>query len=141
MSLRAPFRHYRGRFSISRGSMAHATLTAVLRHVRSLLDERQSSASDAQLLDRFIRQREEAAFVALMHRYGPLVIGVARRVLRHEQDAEDAFQATFLILARKARSVRKRGSVGSWLYGVAYRLALKARAASARGKVRSEEHT
>src|SRR5262245_17051337 len=88
--------------------------------------------ADGQLLARFAAARDEGAFEALVRRHGPMVLSVCRRVLRHEQDAEDAFQATFLILARKAASVVKRESVGSWLYAVAYRAALQARAASAR---------
>jgi len=64
--------------------------------------------------------------------YGPLVFGICRRALQHQQDAEDAFQATFLILARRASAIRKRSSLGSWLYGVAHRVALKARSNRAR---------
>jgi RNA polymerase sigma factor (sigma-70 family) len=88
--------------------------------------------SDGQLLDCFLAQREEAAFEALVHRHGPMVLGVCRRVLRHTQDAEDAFQATFLVLARKAASVSPRERVGPWLHGVACRTAFKARAVAAR---------
>jgi RNA polymerase sigma factor (sigma-70 family) len=82
---------------------------------------------DALLLERFALQQEEAAFTALLQRHGSMVLGVARRVLFNPQDAEDVFQATFLLLARKAASLRKPGSVESWLHGVAHRLALKAR--------------
>ena len=85
------------------------------------------SVTDASLLERFTSQREEGAFAALVERHGPVVFGVCRRVLRHEQSAEDAFQATFLILVRRARSIRRRGAVGGWLYRVAYRVALAAR--------------
>src|SRR5262245_42387099 len=88
--------------------------------------------TDGQLLARFVAARDEAAFTALLRRHGPLVLSVCRRLVRHEQDAEDAFQATFLVLVQKAGSVIKRDSVGSWLYGVAYRTALKAREAAAR---------
>jgi RNA polymerase sigma factor (sigma-70 family) len=92
--------------------------------------------SDGQLLDCFLSGREEAAFEALLRRHGPMVLGVCRRILRHDQDAEDAFQATFLVLARKAASVSPRELVGHWLYGVACRTALKAKAAAARRRLR-----
>jgi RNA polymerase sigma factor (sigma-70 family) len=83
--------------------------------------------SDRQLLDRFVAEQDESAFVALVQRYSRSVWGVCRRLLFREQDAEDAFQAVFLVLARKAGSIRDGEAVGSWLYGVAYRTALKAR--------------
>jgi RNA polymerase sigma factor (sigma-70 family) len=82
--------------------------------------------SDAVLLERFGRG-DEAAFELLVWRHGPMVLSACRRVLRHEQDAEDAFQATFLVLARKASEAGRRGSLGGWLYTVAYRVALRAR--------------
>src|SRR5229473_206817 len=83
--------------------------------------------TDAQLLERFVREREGAAFEALLRSHGPMVFGVCRRLLNNAQDVEDAFQATFLVLVRKARSISKRESVGSWLYGVAYRIASRER--------------
>jgi RNA polymerase sigma factor (sigma-70 family) len=95
--------------------------------------------SDGQLLDRFVQGREEAAFAGLIERHGPLVLGVCRRVLRHEQDAEDAFQATFLILAKKAGSIRRREALAGWLYEVAYHVALKAKAAAARRRSRDAQ--
>src|SRR6516164_8747664 len=82
---------------------------------------------DALLLDRFVDQWDQAAFGDLVRRHGPMVLGVCRGILRDPHAAEDAFQVTFLLLIRKAGSVRKRGSVGSWLYGVARRVALEAR--------------
>ena len=88
--------------------------------------------ADGQLLERFVDHRDEAAFAALVKRFGPLVLGVCRRVLRHEQDAEDAFQATFLVLVRKAGTIRKETSLSSWLHVVATHIAHKARAQSAR---------
>jgi RNA polymerase sigma factor (sigma-70 family) len=91
--------------------------------------------TDEVLLERFASQREEAAFAVLVRRYGGLVLAVCRRVLQHEQDAEDAFQAVFCVLARRAGSIRKRGAVGAWLHSVAYRLARKARAERGRRPV------
>src|SRR5438552_1945089 len=76
--------------------------------------------SDRQLLQRFADHRDESAFAALVRRYGPLVLGVGRRVLRRAEDCEDVFQATFLTLARKADSVRWQESVGGWLHEVAW---------------------
>src|SRR5262249_51647664 len=108
--------------------MPNATLAPVLQHIRTLVEAgNREEASDAQLLERFLTARDEAAFAALVRRHGPMVLSVARHVLRRLQDAEDIFQATFLLLARKASAIRKRDSVSSWLHGVAYRLALRAR--------------
>jgi RNA polymerase sigma factor (sigma-70 family) len=87
---------------------------------------------DAQLLERFVRLRDETAFEALLHRHGPLVFGVCRKFLYNPHDAEDAFQATFLVLARKAGSVAPGSLLGHWLYGVACRVAARARKAAVR---------
>ena len=92
--------------------------------------------SDGQLLERFVSRREEAALGALMQRHGPMVWGVCRRVLLDHHDAEDAFQATFLVLARRAASVVPREKVGNWLYGVASQTARKARAMRAKRRLR-----
>ena len=97
--------------------------------------------SDGQLLDRFVDRREGAVFEAIVHRHGPMVWGVCRRVLRDHHDAEDAFQATFLVLARKANSVMPREKLGNWLYGVAYQTAMKARAMRTKRRVREGQVT
>jgi len=95
--------------------------------------------SDGELLDRFVARREEAIFEAITHRHGPMVWGVCRRVLRDHHDAEDAFQATFLVLSRKASSVMPREKLGNWLYGVAYQTAMKARSRRAKRRVRESQ--
>src|SRR5262249_47625837 len=87
---------------------------------------------DRELLDRFSRQRDDVAFGELVRRHSTLVLGVCRRILNQAQDAEDAFQATFLLLAQKAHSLGKQESISSWLYIVAQRVASKARVAAAR---------
>jgi DNA-directed RNA polymerase specialized sigma24 family protein len=92
--------------------------------------------SDGQLLDRFIDRREGAVFEAIVRRHGPMVWGVCRRVLRDHHDAEDALQATFLVLTRKANSVMIREKLGNWLYGVAYQTATKAKAMRAKRRAR-----
>src|SRR5579871_3905595 len=86
-----------------------------------------ASLTDGQLLDSFLTQHDECAFAEIMRRHGPMVWGVCRRMLRHNADTEDAFQATFVVLVRSADSVHPREQVGNWLYGVAYRTARKAR--------------
>jgi RNA polymerase sigma factor (sigma-70 family) len=91
------------------------------------------------LLERFTARREEAAFAALVQRHGPLVLGVCRRLLQHEQDAEDAFQAVFCVLARKAAAIRRGTAVGGWLYAVASRIARKAKAFQVRRRMRERE--
>jgi RNA polymerase sigma factor (sigma-70 family) len=93
-------------------------------------------ATDADLLQSFLDRRDEAAFEGLLRRHGPMVLGVCRRVLGNMHDAEDAFQASFFVLARKANTVRPREMVGPWLYGVALRTALKARAMNAKRRLK-----
>jgi RNA polymerase sigma factor (sigma-70 family) len=98
----------------------------LLRHLRRLVARPEPEpATDAALLDRFLRRHDEDAFAALVSRHGPLVLGVCRRVLRDPQRAEDAFQATWLVLARKAGTVRPAHRLAAWLHGVARHLALK----------------
>ncbi len=110
--------------------MPGASMNRVLHFLRRAVTPA-GSEEDGDLLRRFIAQREEAAFAGLVRRHGAMVLGVCRRVLDNAHDAEDAFQATFLVLARRAASVRQPNSVASWLYGVAYRVASKARTAAA----------
>ena len=107
--------------------MAHGQAGSVLYHVLQLIDAQGTvGLSDAQLLEQFTTRRDESAFAALMRRHARLVFGVCRRVLSHPQDAEDAFQATFLVLARNAASVRKGEALAGWLHGVALRTARSA---------------
>jgi RNA polymerase sigma factor (sigma-70 family) len=108
-------------------------LRQVLQHLRP-----GTGLTDGQLLARFVTARDEASFTALVRRHGPMVLGVCRRVLHDFHDAEDAFQATFLILARKAGSVVKRESLGCWLYQVAYHTALEASETNARRRAREK---
>src|SRR5262249_50660520 len=113
--------------------MTDAQPGQVLRYVRRLALPAQAEAlSDAQLLERFRSTRDEAAFAALLQRHGGLVWAVCRYVLAHEQDAEEAFQATFLALAQKAGAIRKDQAVASWLHGTAYRAAMRAKRDAAR---------
>jgi RNA polymerase sigma factor (sigma-70 family) len=105
----------------------------VLTHLRRLaLRHEPGGTTDAQLLERFLARREEVAFEELVRRHGPMVLGVCRRVLGEPHAAADAFQATFLVLVRRAASIVPRSRVGPWLYGVARRTALKARSSAAR---------
>jgi RNA polymerase sigma factor (sigma-70 family) len=116
--------------------MSSAQVGAVLRHIRQLAAARHDpERPDHQLLERFARHRDGDAFAALLRRHGPMVLGVCHSVLHNVHDAEDAFQAAFLLLARKAGSIRRREAVSGWLYRVAYRLAVRARATAARRRV------
>ncbi|HEY7310050.1 MAG TPA: sigma-70 family RNA polymerase sigma factor [Gemmataceae bacterium] len=122
--------------------MASTPLGSVVRHIHKLAGAPSAArTTDLHLLRCFADKQDEEAFGELLRRHGPLVLGVCRRVLGHEQDAEDAFQAAFLVLARKAASVRKGESVGSFLYGVAYRIAMRERTriASRRNRERRAE--
>jgi RNA polymerase sigma factor (sigma-70 family) len=92
--------------------------------------------SEALLLERFVAHKDEEAFEALIARHGPMVLGICRRMLDDPRDVEDAFQATFLVLVRKAGSLRDRDLLANWLYGVAHRVATRARAAARRRRLR-----
>jgi RNA polymerase sigma factor (sigma-70 family) len=112
--------------------MAQGATPSIVRYLRTLgVKEALKDLADVALLERFAAGHDEAAFAVLVRRHGGMVLQVCRSLLPNHADADDAFQATFLALARQARSIRDRGSLGSWLYGVAYRTALKARAADA----------
>jgi RNA polymerase sigma factor (sigma-70 family) len=118
--------------------MAARQLYAIIRQMRNMVrPDESTSLPDAELLARFVALRDEAAFELLLWRHGPMVLGLCRRLLRSAEDVEDVFQATFLALARKCGSIAKREAVGSWLYRVAYRIALDARTLS--GRVASHE--
>ncbi len=115
-------------------------MNRVLRHLRrAALRTAGEGLTDAQLLEAFLARKDEGAFEALLRRHGPMVLGTCRRVLRNDADAEDAFQATFLVLARKAGSVRSREVLAGWLYGVAYRTSTKARAMNAKRRSKERE--
>jgi RNA polymerase sigma-70 factor (ECF subfamily) len=112
----------------------------LLRFIRKLTAPGSAAENtDAKLLARFVGQQDETAFAALVQRHGPMVLGVCRRVLGDLHDAEDACQAAFLVLARKARSLARPEALGNWLYGVAYRTALKARAEAIRRRARESQ--
>jgi RNA polymerase sigma factor (sigma-70 family) len=120
--------------------MATPSIRQAVEHLCAFVDAGSlANLPDDQLLERFIDEREEAAFAALLLRHGPMVMHVCRRVLGHIQDAEDVFQATFLMLARKARSIRKRDATGSWLHGVAHRLAVRVREQAKRRQVQEQQ--
>jgi RNA polymerase sigma-70 factor (ECF subfamily) len=117
--------------------MATNHISEAVQHLRGrVLPWDRAELTDGQLLEGYIGRREEAAVAALVRRHGPMVWGTCRRVLRNHHDAEDAFQATFLVLVRKAASIAARELLANWLYGVAHQTALKARATAGRNKER-----
>jgi RNA polymerase sigma factor (sigma-70 family) len=112
--------------------MADKPLPTLFRYLRRLARPPGGGLGDGQLLERFVRHHDEAAFELLVWRHGPMVLNVCRRLLAGAQDAEDAFQATFLVFVRKAHAIRQREGVAGWLYRVAYRVALRARGGAAK---------
>src|SRR5947199_5537552 len=109
--------------------MAMNTLHGFIQHLRQgtrLADE--AGPTDSELMAAYVARHDPAAFEALVRRHGPMVLGVCRRILHNDADAEDAFQATFLVLVRKATTVKAKSLVSNWLYGVAHNTALKAKA-------------
>jgi RNA polymerase sigma factor (sigma-70 family) len=121
--------------------MAALSLHEIVTQMRWALLPPGGDVSDGQLLTRFIGQHDEAAFATLVKRHGPMVLGVCRRLLGNVHDADDAFQATFLILVRKAGSLKSCELVGNWLYGVAYNTALAARARNSRRRSKERQVT
>ncbi len=120
--------------------MATAQMNTVIQHIRrAVLLRDDADRTDGELLALFIEEKDGVAFEALVRRHGPMVLSVCRRVVRNHHDVEDAFQATFLVLARKASSVKPRAMVANWLHGVAYRTALKARAVIAKRQEREKQ--
>jgi RNA polymerase sigma factor (sigma-70 family) len=122
--------------------MGNRQLGSVLQFLRRLAGpDPTAGLSDGQLLRRYIEGRDQTAFAALVERHGRLVLAVCRRLLPTLQDAEDAFQATFLILVRQARAITKHESVGSWLHGVAHRVALRAKASLIQRRARERQQS
>ena len=128
---------------LSKGSdMAIRPVNGFFQHLRrAMLLRAGAGLTDAQLLQEYIDRRDQAAFAAIVQRHGPMVWGVCRRVLTSHHDAEDAFQATLLVLVRRAASIASPELLANWLYGVAHQTAIKARATSARRKGRERQVT
>jgi hypothetical protein len=124
----------RRKTSPAKGASGMATnqLTSIIHYLRRVEDLSGGGIPDRKLLESFITRRDEAAFAVLIRRHGTMVLGVCRRVLQNVSDAEDAFQATFLVLVRKAASIGQRELLSNWLYGVAYRTALGLKVAARR---------
>jgi RNA polymerase sigma factor (sigma-70 family) len=121
--------------------MQSGEMTGIVDRLRGLALHPDGAPTDGQLLEAYVARRDGGSFEALVHRHAAMVLGVCRRIAGNSHDADDAFQATFLVLVRKARSVVPREQVGNWLYGVAYRTALKARSVAGRRRLRERPMT
>src|SRR4051812_46318314 len=119
--------------------MPGSPLNVVVQHLCAAAEPDGGGSTDGELLTRFLSNRDDDALAALVARHAPMVWGVCRRLLRSPHDAEDAFQATFLVLVRKAAAVVPRELVGNWLYGVAQQTALRLRASVAKRGVREAQ--
>jgi len=119
-------------------AMAQVDGAILLRRIRKLAGAGRGHLTDSQLVQQFVAQRDEASFSALVERHAAMVLRICRGILHHQQDAEDACQAVFLVLARKAHAIRKQQAVGSWLHGVAYRLASRMRVQAKRREKREK---
>jgi RNA polymerase sigma factor (sigma-70 family) len=120
--------------------MGAGQLTKAVQYLRTIAHKQDAAGmTDADLLKRYVRQRDEMAFEALVRRHGAMVLSVCRRVLRNSHDAEDAFQATFLVLVRKAKTLRSSGILANWLYGVAYRTAVEAKRSDRRRRMKESQ--
>src|SRR6478672_2543131 len=119
--------------------MATGPMHPVIHTLRRVALREAAARTDEQLLAPFLDRHDPAAFESLVRRHGPMVLAVCRRVLHHRHDAEDAFQATFLVLVRKAATIWPRHMLPNWLFGVAYRTALAAKTAAARRRLRDRQ--
>ena len=127
----------RGKYQVEGAGFAENSLNTVVQILDTIAEEAaRADRTDGQLLDLFVRLRDEEAFAAVVRRHGPMVLGVCRRILRNAADADDAFQAAFLVLARKAASIGTRDLLAQWLYGVAYNTARKLRQSNTRRATR-----
>src|SRR5215510_6339455 len=121
--------------------MAINQMSEVIRHLRRTVSQRGDERTDGQLLESFLRARDETALAVLIRRHGPMVWGVCRRLLRSHHDAEDAFQATFCVLFQKGATIQDLEMVGNWLYGVAHQTAVRMRTTAAKRGARERQMT